>query len=108
MPRYASLLASLALTVAFGATALAQAPPDTVRVRGTITSLAGGVLTVQGAAQSYKIEIPDTVAVTLIVKSDLSKVGPNSFIGTVAVPQADGSLRATEVQIFPENLRGRG
>jgi hypothetical protein len=107
MPRFASVLATLALTCAVGATAFAQTP-ETVRVRGTIVSNAGGILTVQGAASTYKVAIPDNVAVTLIVKSDLANIGPNSFIGTVAVPQPDGTLKATEVQIFPEALRGRG
>ncbi|HEV8022417.1 MAG TPA: hypothetical protein VGP41_14175 [Candidatus Lustribacter sp.] len=109
MPRFATTLATLALTIAFGATAFAQAPPaPTTRIRGTITSFTGGVLTVQGAASTYKITIPDNARVSFVVKSDLSKIGPNSYVGTVVVAQPDGSLRATEVSIFPENLRGVG
>jgi len=107
MPRFASSLAIVALTLAFGAAALAQAPP-TQRIRGTITSADGGVLTVQGAASTYKIAYPDNVRTTWVLKSDLSKIGPNTYIGTVAVPQPDGSLRATEVQVFPEAQRGVG
>jgi hypothetical protein len=107
MPRFASLLAAAGLAAIVGGTALAQAP-ETTRIRGTIVSFAGDVLTVQGAATTYKVTLPDTVAVTWIVKSDLSKIGPNSYIGTVAVPQPDGTLKATEVQVFPEALRGRG
>lgn len=107
MSRFASLLATVALTVAVGATAFAQAG-ESVRIRGTITSYAGGVLTVQGAASAYKVAVPDNVRVTWIEKSDLSKVGPNTYIGTVAVPQADGTLRAVEVQVFPEAMRGVG
>jgi hypothetical protein len=107
MPRFASLLTTLALTAAVGATAFAQ-PAPTSRIRGTIVSFAGGVLTVQGTASTYKITLPDNVAVTWITKSDLANVGPNSFIGTVAVPQADGTLKAVEVQLFPEAFRGRG
>jgi hypothetical protein len=107
MPRFATLLATLALTVAVGATAFAQAPSP-VRIRGTITSFAGGVLTVQGAAESFKIAVPDNVRVTWITKSDISQIGPNTYIGTVAVPQADGTMRAVEVQVFPEFMRGVG
>jgi hypothetical protein len=51
MPRLASVLATLALTVAVGATAFAQAT-DYVRIRGTITSFDAGVLTIQGAASA--------------------------------------------------------
>jgi uncharacterized protein (DUF2147 family) len=107
MPRFATFLATLALTAAVGATAFAQAPAPS-RIRGTIVSFAGGVLTVQGVGTTYKVTLPDNVAVTWITKSSLANIGPNSFIGTVAVPQADGTLKAVEVQLFPEALRGRG
>jgi hypothetical protein len=107
MPRLASVLATLALTVAVGATAFAQAT-DSVRIRGTITSFDAGVLTIQGAASAYKVMLPDNVRLQWIAKSELSKIGPNTYVGTVAISQADGSLRATEVQIFPEALRGVG
>jgi hypothetical protein len=107
MPRFASVLAALALTVAVSATAFAQAT-DSLRIRGTITSFDAGVLTIQGAASSYKVMLPDNVRLQWITKSDLSKIGPNTYVGTVAIAQPDGSLRATEVQIFPEALRGVG
>jgi hypothetical protein len=108
MSRVATLFAAIVLTVAFGASAFAQAPAPTTRIRGTITSFAGGVLTVQGAATSYKITIPDNARIQYIVKSDLSNIGPNTYVGTVAIAQPDGSLRATEIQIFPEVSRGVG
>ena len=92
MSRVASFFAAIMLSVAFGASAFAQAPAPSVRIRGTIGSFAGGVLT----------------RIQYIVKSDLSKIGPNTYVGTVAIAQPDGSLRATEVQIFPEALRGVG
>ncbi|MGA2393055.1 MAG: hypothetical protein ABSH03_06885 [Candidatus Lustribacter sp.] len=108
MARVASSFAIVALTAAFTAAAFAQAPAPTTRIRGTISSFAGGVLTVAGAASTYKVTIPDNARIQWIVKSDLASIGPNTYVGTVAVPQPDGSLRATEVQIFPEALRGVG
>jgi hypothetical protein len=116
MQRIASLFGAFTLTVAFGATALAQAPPPSAapapapitRVRGTITSFAGGVLTVQGVGQVYKLTVPDNARYAWIVKSDFSKIAPNAYIATVAVPQPDGTMRATAVQIFPEAQRGVG
>jgi len=38
--------------------------------------------------------------------SDLSKVQEKTFIGVTTVKQPDGSERATEIHIFPEELRG--
>lgn len=107
MPRPTTLLTTLALAGALGATALAQTPA-TVRLRGTIGSLAGNTLTVQGAATTYSVTLPDQPRVTFVVKSDISKIGPNTYIGTIAVPQPDGTLKAVEVQIFPEAQRGVG
>ena len=112
MRRLTTLFGTLTLTVAFGATAIAQAPPQAppqqVRIRGTIILFAGGVLTVAAVGQTYKVTVPDNARYTWVVKSDLSKIGPNTYVGTVAVPQPDGTLRATEVQIFPEAQRGVG
>jgi hypothetical protein len=99
------LTLTLALTLALGAAAFAQ---ETIRVRGTITSLDGNVLSVQGATSVYKITISDTLRVQWIAKSDLANIGPHTYVGTVATPQADGTLRAVEVQIFPEAARGQG
>jgi hypothetical protein len=105
MSRFAALVTTLGLLVAVGATASAQ---EAMRIRGTVVSLEGSTLTVAGAASTYKVALPDNVRVTWIEKSSLAKVGPNSYIGTVAVPQPDGTLRATEVQLFPEAMRGVG
>jgi hypothetical protein len=40
--------------------------------------------------------------------SDLSKVTEKSFIGVTTLKQPDGSERATEIHVFPEELRGLG
>jgi hypothetical protein len=109
MQRVASLAAILALAALTGATAFAQAPSSTpIRIRGTIVSYDGSVLTVQGSGTTYKVNLPDNVRVQWVVKSDLSKIGPNSYVGAVAVPQPDGTLRAVAVSIFPEAARGLG
>ena len=43
-----------------------------------------------------------------MIPADLAAAGTGSFIGTAAVPQADGTLKAQEVVIFPESMRGVG
>ena len=40
--------------------------------------------------------------------SDLSHVTAKSFVGVTSVKQQDGSELATEIHIFPEELRGTG
>jgi hypothetical protein len=40
--------------------------------------------------------------------SDLAHVTSKSFVGVTSVKQPDGSERATEIHVFPEELRGTG
>lgn len=88
-----------ALTAALGAIALAQGAPPTA-VRGQVVSLAGNTLTVKTATSTVAVTVPDNLRVTYLVKADLSKIGPGTFIGTAAVPQPDGTYKALEVQFF--------
>ena len=46
--------------------------------------------------------------ITALIPADLAAAGKGSFIGTAAVPQPDGRLKAQEVLIFPEAMRGVG
>jgi hypothetical protein len=38
----------------------------------------------------------------------MADVHDGAFIGTTAVPQPDGTLRAIEVHVFPDSMRGTG
>ena len=89
------------------AVSLAQ-QPQVVRVRGTIQSLDGNLLTVESRdhQMTYKVKLADNVAVRGIVKASLSEIKPSSYIGVTGMPQADGSQKAVEIHIFPEALRG--
>jgi hypothetical protein len=55
-----------------------------------------------------KIKLADNYAVAVVVPTDLASIKPGSFIGTAAMKQADGSLVALEVLVFPEAMRGTG
>jgi hypothetical protein len=103
MKRTALLLLLLAVSAA---PALGQ--DTTTRVRGTIVSFEGNVLTVATAGESRRIALSDGFRVVSIVKSDLTKVTPGTFVGCAAATQPDGTLRAVEVHIFPEAMRGTG
>jgi hypothetical protein len=86
--------------------AIAQAP-EKVRVRGTIESVNGQILTVKsrdGATMSVKLA--DNAPVRAVVKMSLADVKQGSFVGIAAMPQPDGTQKALEVLIFPEASRG--
>jgi len=41
-------------------------------------------------------------------RASLEQIAPGAFLGTTAIPRADGILVASEVHIFPESMRGTG
>ncbi len=89
-------------------TASAQAPARTI-VRGTVTAVSGQTLdltTRQG--DKVAVHIGADPKITGLSRSDLAEVKPGSYIGTAAIPQPDGTLRALELQVFPESMRGVG
>jgi hypothetical protein len=97
-----------ALAVALSWPVLAQAPQGE-RVRGTIEKLEGNVLAVKtGDGQSMSIKLTDDARIVGVVKASLADIKPGSFIGSAATPQPDGSQKALEVHIFPEQMRGTG
>jgi hypothetical protein len=96
-----------AAAVAWAAAASAQAPP--VRVRGTVQSFAGGVLTVATKSDgAVRIAVSDTTGINGLEAKTLADIGSNTFIGATAVKDAAGRWAATEIHIFPESMRGAG
>jgi len=96
---------SLALVLATAASA--QAPQ--VRVRGTIESVSGQMLTVKSRdGADMKIKLADNAPVRTVTKASLSDIKPGSFVGITAMPQPDGTQKAVEIHIFPEAMRGTG
>jgi hypothetical protein len=113
MPRMSSLLprtlvTSLAAISVLGSAASAQ-PAPTVRIRGTIESVDGAMLTVKSReGADMKVRVTDNVVVIGIAKSAMSDVKPGSYIGVSAMPEPDGTQKALAVHIFPEAQRGTG
>jgi hypothetical protein len=47
-------------------------------------------------------------SIATLVKASLADIKQGFFVGVTSMPQPDGSLRALEVHIFPEAMRGTG
>ena len=88
--------------------AVAQAPqPPPVRVRATIESIDGPMLTVKSRdGAEIKIKLADNAPATEVVKASLADIKPNSYIAVTGMPQPDGSQKAVVVAIFPEASHG--
>ena len=88
------------------ASAQAAAP---VRLRGTIETLAPDRLALrQRSGDLVELALPANLVVTEAFPVAFSDIKPNSFIGSGAVPQPDGTQRAIAVLVFPESMRGTG
>jgi hypothetical protein len=87
----------------------AWAEETPVRVRGTVASLDGQKLVVHAKdGKDVTVSLKDKYAALAVVKSSREDIKEGTFIGTATVAQPDGSLKALEVVVFPESLRGFG
>ncbi len=103
------LAGATALALLFTASFAAAQAPDVVRVRATIESVDGQMVTAKSRdGAELKIHLADNAPVNEVVKESLSDIKPNSYIAVTAMPQPDGSQKATAVIIFPEAMRGLG
>jgi hypothetical protein len=88
--------------------ASAQAP-QTVRVRGAIEKVDGNTVVVKAAdGADVTLTLTANAQIVGVVKASLADIKPGSFVGSAAMPQADGSQKALEVHIFAESQRGTG
>ncbi len=103
------LAGATALALVFTASFAAAQAPDIVRVRATIESVDGQMVTAKSRdGAELKIHLADNAPVNEVVKESLSDIKPNSYVAVTAMPQPDGSQKATAVIIFPEAMRGLG
>ncbi len=83
-----------------------QAPP-TVRVRGTLQSVDGSMLTVKARdGAEMKVKLADNAPVNQIMKASLADVKTGAYVAVTGMPQPDGTQKALAVYIFPEAQRG--
>ena len=88
--------------------ALAQAPRGTpTRIRGTVIRLDGHMLLVHSReGENLSITLAPDFTVSAVVKKQLSDIRNGDFVASTSVRGADGRLRAVEVHILPNTLRG--
>jgi hypothetical protein len=77
-------------------------------VRGAVTAVSATSLEVATPSGPATVALTPPVQVYERAPSSLANVKDNTFIGVTTVKQPDGSERATEIHIFPEELRGLG
>jgi hypothetical protein len=92
------------------APALAQnAPVASARATVQTVSADGTSLSVRTrAGEDRTIHLNPKTRFALVVPATLADVKPGSFIGVAALPGEGSELKAMEVHIFPEAMRGTG
>ena len=95
--------------LSFAAAAAAAQTPPPMRIRATIEKIDGNTLSLK-ARDGHEVTViltPDAKVVG-VTKTQVSEIKPGSFIGSAAIPQPDGSLKALEVTVFPASMNGTG
>jgi len=101
------ILAGL-IVVASCAMASAQ-QAQTVRLSGTIAKVEGTSMMLKlSSGEDAKLSLAPNAQIVAVVKASMADIKDNTFLGSAAIPQPDGSQKALEVHIFPEAMRGTG
>lgn len=99
----------LAAAVPLASGAFAQSSDKPARLRGKVDAVSEDAihLTLRNGAKA-EAKLPANVRVVWLTVAQPSEIKEGSYVGTAAVPQADGTLKALEMQVFPPSMRGVG
>jgi hypothetical protein len=97
-----------ALVAAFAVSSAVAQQPQTQRLSGTIEKVTGNSLLVKAKDGEQTVTLADKSLIVGVTKATFADIKEGSYIGSGAVPQADGTQKAVEVHIFAESQRGTG
>lgn len=99
------MLGASALAALFAASCAFAQAPQVVRVRGTIESVDGQLLTVKDrGGATIKLKLADNAPVSETIKASLADIKEGSYIAVTAMPLPDGSQKAIAISIFPPGV----
>ena len=85
-----------------------SAPNASSMVRGTISQVTPSSLVVSTDTGPVTVTLAVSPKVFDREPGTLADVTDNAFVGVTSVKQPDGKERATEIHVFPDDLRGLG
>jgi len=101
------LASTLAAAMAVGLAQAAEAPR--VGVRGAITAMEGDAMHVKvNSGEDVIVHLTPSTQVRAVTLAKIDEIKPGSYIGSAAMPNADGTLTALEVHVFPPAMAGTG
>jgi len=79
-----------------------SAPPEVMRLRGTIISLLDGNMVLkERSGKTLQIAVTDSLSVQEVYPFGFGKIETGAVIGSTGLERADGSFSAIEVRMFP-------
>ncbi|HEV8448973.1 MAG TPA: hypothetical protein VGQ44_19210 [Gemmatimonadaceae bacterium] len=85
-----------------------SAPNASTMVRGVVSDVTSSSLVIKTDTGSVTLALASPPKVFDRESGSLSDVADNAFVGVTSVKQPDGKEQATEIHVFPEDLRGLG
>ncbi|HTU49365.1 MAG TPA: hypothetical protein VMF56_02160 [Acidobacteriaceae bacterium] len=85
-----------------------KATPPISGVKGKLQAVTSNSLDILSPSGPVRVTIERPLVTYRQTPSDLSHVTPSSFVGVASVKQANGVEVATQIKIFPAELRGAG
>ena len=79
-----------------------------VHLRGEVQSVNGQSFQLASPGGAVAVDWNDQTRISSLEPAQVKDITFGMFVGTAAVPQPDGTLKALEVHIFPESMRGSG
>lgn len=102
-------LATLVGVFSAGLVQAEDAPGTRMGVRGEITGVSPDLLKVHAnSGENLVINLTQDTKVRAVTLANIEDIKPGSYIGSAAIPQEDGTLKALEVHVFPPELAGSG
>jgi hypothetical protein len=101
---------TLAIALILCSAAVVAQPADApLRLRGTLQKIdPTSVVVTARDGRTVSVALAPDLIVTEVVAIDPAAIQSGTFVGTTAVPGADGTLSAVEVHVFAEAARGTG
>ncbi|PCR93847.1 DUF5666 domain-containing protein [Pseudomonas allokribbensis] len=106
--RHTTTLALIGVLSA-GSVYAGDAPGMRIGVRGEITGVSPESLKVHvNSGENVVVQLTPDTKVRAVTLANIEDIKPGSYIGSAAIPQEDGTLKALEVHVFPPELAGSG
>lgn len=102
---------TIALISLLGVTTVqaADAPGMRMGVRGEITGVSPDSLKIHvNSGENVVVQLTPDTKVRAVTLANIEDIKPGSYIGSAAILQEDGTLKALEVHVFPPELAGSG